>query len=659
LSPVSSTRWPGPVAALAAVAAAWLVPLATHLVGVDALLLLIIVAGLVSLQRGGRTLVDRLVLAVAQLFGALCIAGLLFSVWPWHLHPVALGGSALTALVLLAVATGRRPALPGRARPADWLVVLGVLALGVLAIEPFALRDLGGRIGLLVPSEDMARHFLLTDAIGQVGGYAFLHSDAFAAYAPPHLASGIANYPQGVFFGYAVLDRFLRSAGTNADAVTGINVMIWCYVATFVFLALAVLWAVRRVAGAGRGVGALLGALGGTALYLYFGDPVSIFTRGYPGELAALALVAILTALVVRPLAHTGEQILTVALLLVGVAFTYHLFLPYAGLVAAAWAWRDRRRLWGRRRVLLFGCALLTFALVTPVLNLYAVALLVSRGTALATDRPATIALLGVVGVGLTLRRGLRSPARRMMAFALLAALAEVGALLVYQYAQIGHTIYYFEKTVHLLQIVALVGLGTLVRLAPRRRPAPVCVGLLVISVALVGFGGPTHTMVGSHGLRLATGIDKGSPQGGRDAILMARRYPSGGGKVNVDLMHTPYANLFATYFGTAMQRDFRHGSAWYGFLNPVDTPRTLADLEQMVCDSELPVRFFVQDPAASFLVLDPVHPNRPAVPPSPLPAAWGDPAALTNMQAVQYLATRGRCPQKVEMVVVEQGAGS
>ena len=94
----------------AAFALAWLLPLATHLIHADALLLVAVVAGLASLQRGTAGTVDRVVVSLAQLFPALCVAGLLFSVWPWHLHPVAVGGFALTVLVLLSLLTGRLPA---------------------------------------------------------------------------------------------------------------------------------------------------------------------------------------------------------------------------------------------------------------------------------------------------------------------------------------------------------------------------------------------------------------------------------------------------------------------------------------------------------------------------------------------------------------------
>ena len=67
------------------------------------------------MMRIGRTLLDRVVVATALLYGAVCVAGFLLSVWPWQLHPVPTGGVALTALVAFARLARRRPSLP---RPA-------------------------------------------------------------------------------------------------------------------------------------------------------------------------------------------------------------------------------------------------------------------------------------------------------------------------------------------------------------------------------------------------------------------------------------------------------------------------------------------------------------------------------------------------------------
>src|SRR5689334_3497459 len=77
---------------LGALAAAWVVPLLTHLVGVDWLLVPAYLAGLVGLQRGLPTLLDRIVAGIVQSFGALCVAGLFFS-YVGKLHPVVLAGT--------------------------------------------------------------------------------------------------------------------------------------------------------------------------------------------------------------------------------------------------------------------------------------------------------------------------------------------------------------------------------------------------------------------------------------------------------------------------------------------------------------------------------------------------------------------------------------
>ena len=67
----------------ALVAAAWLLPLATHAVRADWFILVVARVGIAVLLRAGRLLVDRLVLA-GILAGFLIAAGLLFSVWPWR-----------------------------------------------------------------------------------------------------------------------------------------------------------------------------------------------------------------------------------------------------------------------------------------------------------------------------------------------------------------------------------------------------------------------------------------------------------------------------------------------------------------------------------------------------------------------------------------------
>jgi hypothetical protein len=648
-SAAPTRRSRAPLGWLAAFALAWLLPLATHLIHADVLLLVLIVGGLASLQRGTAGWFDRLVVSLAQLFPAVCVAGLLFSVWPWHLHPVAVGGLALTVLVLLSLLTGRRPARPGRWRARDWVLAVGFGAATALALEPFVLRDLGGRLGMLIPGEDMSRHFLLFDMIGRVGGYAFLNPQESLRYAPADLAEGIRNYPQGTHFTFVVLDHFIRSSDTAAvDGTVSMNVMVWLCVAAFVFLMLAVLWGARRVAGAGASPVRLLVTVGLIAAWLFFGDPVSVLARGFPNELVGLALAALLTALVARPLASYGEQLATMALLLVGVSFSYHLFLPYSVVMVGIWGWRER--LWRRPVAWLVAVLIAAPVLLTPLLNAKAASgyQLTLPGTAQVTDRPATLVLIALALLCLARRGGLRAPGNRNAALGVVVAGAMAAAVATYQLITIGRTIYYFEKTLHLVIIVALVGLGGLARMLPRRT-VPAFAVVLPLVIALIVAGGHWHNRPYSNGLRLAAALERGSPDGARDAILMTRMFPDGGGMMNVDLMSSPYRNWYASTYASVMQRNYKYAQVWYLWQDPLRTPRTLESLETMVRDSPVPIRFFVFDPQASFLVLDPDHPVRASAQPGVSRSAYGDPRAKSNIEAVEYLAAK--YPDKVHIV--------
>ncbi|MCW2900593.1 MAG: hypothetical protein JWO67_2858 [Streptosporangiaceae bacterium] len=651
-----------PLRGAVALTVAWLLPLSTHLVGLDWILPLLLLAGLMSMQRAGRTLMDRLVLAVVQLFAMLCAAGLLISVWPWHLHPVPIAGCAFTALAVLALVTGRRPHIPVRTRAGDAVTWLAVLAVAVLAFVPFAVRDLGGRIGIVATGEDFARHFMLYDMIGKLGGYAFMHRAQAAAFAPDDYGFG---YPQGTHLLYAVLDRFVRSSNVNADAPTAMNMLLWCHLGTYVFLAMALLWAARRVAGPGPDAAALLSVLGVIAGVLYFGDLITPFLRGYPNEVLGLGLVAILTAVLARPLHRPREQVVTVAALLVGISFSYHLYLPYALVVAAVWAWHRRRalpRLFTTATIVL----IVPLALITPLENRPSGAgsLLLLLGTAIPVDRPVLALVVLAALAGPLVRGGWRAPSHRVLAVELAVALGMVAVLLAYQYAMVGHSVYYFEKLLHMLLVVALVGLGSLARLLPgrsgsrrahtgtRARYAVATGAALVVVGGLAMAGGQWHSRpLAGDGLRYGLGVEKGSPAGGRQAVELVRRYPDANGKVDVVLTQTPYANFFGTLFTAVMQRNYRYGETWYGFLAPSGPRRTLADLEAKVRSSPVPVRIVVRDPHVSFLAVDPHHPWQPEAGPGVDPATFGASRAPTNMQAAQYLARR--YPDKVEVIVL------
>ncbi|NJC67452.1 hypothetical protein HC028_23555 [Planosporangium flavigriseum] len=613
-----------------------------------------------ALQHAANSLIDRFVLAVVHLFAATCLTGLAMSFWPWLMEPVPAAGVALTVVTLLAAMTGRlrRPARV-LIRPVERLLSLVVALVAAVALVPYVARDLGGRIGMPLTGEDITRHFLMYDMIGRVRGYLFLHPEALRPYVPDGQLTGTANYPQGIHLTYAVVAKFIP--GADADPIASLNILTWLLVTTYILFGAAVLWSARRIAGPAARSAQLLPVLLVVAAWLSFGDPITVLARGYPNQLAGLAAAAVLTALAARPLASRGDQFATVVALVVAVAYSYPLYLPYAVVAAGYWAWRER--LW---RYWWSWVGVLVFAPLAALSLLAAVAAsgdrqLLLPGLAHAVDRPATVVLLALAVAGLVVRGGLRSPARRSALFAVGGMTLIVGAVAAYQIAMVGRTVYYFDKLLHLLIVVCLVALGASARLMPREAPAAdrrqrrralvrgVALAMpLVLAMALLG--GAWHTSAPSRGLQLLTGRDKGSPAGARDAILMTRMYRDGGGAINVSLMAGPWRNWYATQLASTLQGRYRYVQGWAALLYPLGRPPTLADLDGLVASSPVPVRFFLYNEAASMLVVDSDHPNRPRLAPgAALPVAFGDPAAPTNAEAARLLAAR--YPGKVEIV--------
>src|SRR6266511_2730176 len=229
----------------AATVLCWLVPVATHLLGIDEVLPVVIWLGTASLLRSGRSLLDRVMLAAALLAGLVGPAGLLFSVWPWGLHPVPVAGVALTGLVVVSAVTGRRPQLPWAGGVADVVTVAAALGVTGLVAWPLLHMSATGRLARFMLGEDIVRHFTVFDTIRRVGGYLYFHQDV-AATTVQH---GIATYPQGSHIATALLDNFVRSSTAAGSSLQAFEHYLWFYVAAFGFLVLSVLWAIRWVAG--------------------------------------------------------------------------------------------------------------------------------------------------------------------------------------------------------------------------------------------------------------------------------------------------------------------------------------------------------------------------------------------------------------------------
>ncbi|MFF5173550.1 hypothetical protein ACFY3U_13020 [Micromonospora sp. NPDC000089] len=450
----------------AALVAAWLGPLAAHAAHADRLLPPIVLLVTASLLRGGRTLLDRLVLALALLLGAATAAGLLFTTWPWGIRPVPVTGLALTLLALAAAATRRRPRLPRPGWP-DLFPVAGTAAAVTYLGQPWLrAADLADQLTIMGRGEDNWRHLALFDAIGRLGGYAFVDP----AGARDQVITQLVYYPQGWHLVTALLDGFLGPTGAGPRGAAGIGHYAgWC-LASFGLLVLALLWAAHRVAGP-------LHPLHRTVLTVIVGSLVlgtqlpRLIIAGYPTEVFGLALTVLLAALVARPLAGTREQALLLGALLAAIGFSYYLFLPCAAVLALCWLvghWREALRRW--ISVTVTGLAAATLALVAPLLGVLragqAEALTIGAGQVTEAWR-ALVWLGGIVAVALLvqIRRADRTWRRLLL-------VCVVGAALPLAIAQVDTSAdvppgYYFNKAAHLATALLIVGAAGVVRLLP------------------------------------------------------------------------------------------------------------------------------------------------------------------------------------------------
>lgn len=624
------------VVAGAGLLAAWLVPLVAYASGLAVLLPPLVLLLTAALLRVGRTLLDRLVLATALLLGVLCAGGLLFSYWPWGLHPVPVAGTALTVLLGCSLATGVRPRLP-RPVAADLAPVLAAAVAAVALAGPYLRADgLAGRLAYAMTGEDNSRHLAAVEGIRAVGGYLFAHPDAAARIAP----DAMVYYPQGFHLAAALLDTFLRSSTAPGGPASTLNHYLGWALAAYALLVLAVVWAAGRVAG--RLLDPLRAfALAGAVTALALGSELTRFVvYGYPGESLGLALTAVLVALVCRPVGRTGPQLCLLGALCVGVGFAYLMFLPVAGVLAAAWLVRNRRAV--RRRPWLLATVVLATAVLTPLPSVFGLLFTdqvdnVATGGGVFPPYDGFLALAGVIVAGLC-AGGLRLPVWRRYAGALAAALAFAVGFRVYFQALGTDPRYYYGKTLHLLLVVLLVGVGAVLLLRPvpwraaarrsasaggaetaRRSPRTgslparaALLGRLAVAVSLVAGtagvagllrgGGMFAHPFGDRSTTWARAWWSGMLDRPRPAAVTARalaQAPVRDGEVTVVVSEHRREGYLETLFLATLQGT--HGASAPAFYNlPLSEP---ARTEAVVAAERRPVRFLTTGPEAAAVV--------------------------------------------------------
>jgi hypothetical protein len=560
-------------ALLGALAGIWVVSIAAYLLGVAVILPVLILVGTASLLRGGRSLLDRLMLAFGMLFGAICAAGLLFSVWPFGLHPVPIAGLTMTGLLAYSYLADRRPRLP---RPTLADAVSGAAAAVFTLIVAYPLFAYGQdrRVGYFMNGEDGSRHFNLFDAIRHVDGYLFLHWDE----ALGHVYEGMIAYPQGSHLTFAMLDGFVRSS--TSDYGTGLSALdhyLAFYVLTYAILGLTVIWALQWLAQRFLTFPRRIALIAVGFAFLVSGVSFHIVHLQYVGQAIGLALMTLLVATLARPPARTRQSLWLIASLLVGVGFSYYLYLPAAGLAVVIWlAWRYRRV---RRHPYLLAMVALAAALAAgPALFGVIVAgqegALLVQSPARSVDGFLAFAAVAVVGI---LSAGARSsPIWRSYRWSLAAIVAAWIGLQVAQYVMAGGvldtSLYYGQKAQDLVEFTFVLAAGGLLGYLPdpalARQPPPgwrarlvpyVSAGVIAIGLAAVSGlvkGDSPYQFGGSVLARSwVAGSDNDRQSIADDVLAELRGRETDPGTVTVVIREDPSATYLTQILLSAIQR--------------------------------------------------------------------------------------------------------
>ncbi|HEV3171259.1 MAG TPA: hypothetical protein VGZ32_12995 [Actinocrinis sp.] len=480
------------------VVAAWVIAVGATVVHAALLIPVLLVVGTASLLRTGGGLVDRLVIAAATVAGALIVAGLLFSVWPWGLSPAAVGGFSLSVLAIAGEFSGRRPRLTFRLYGTDAVLVAFAAASYRIMHAPVAGANFIKTLPYTSARADLFNHFSLFDAIHRLGQYGFINENASGKIA----ADGMNFvYPEGSHYLWALVDIFLRST-TNPGPAVGEYMRYYRYeTLDMAILTFALAWAARWVAGptAGWRRLAVVATVAGLVAY---GQLSALFWQGFDGEMMGLAALAVAAAVLARPPKSLREHVFLASILIVLVAWCYTLYVIHVGLIVLAAVVIYRKRLLPHWR------ALVPIAFVVGVLSVtpYVIAstgsvsvnqLFTAGGLSVKISYDLALAFTGLLFLATWSAPGRRRPITLVVGGGTLAIGAAVSLLAAYRLATIGDVGYYVGKMLDGYWALLLVGFGVCVRLVAvgpkwspswRRRTltsAPYALAVAAIAIAV------------------------------------------------------------------------------------------------------------------------------------------------------------------------------
>ncbi|MFJ3169795.1 hypothetical protein ACIPJK_03320 [Streptomyces roseus] len=455
----SGRRWP---VLGAAVALSWALPLLLHTLSLDVVLLPVLVLAIASLIRVGGGLLDRLVVAVFLLCGAVMAVGLLFSVWPWGLAPVPGTGLLLSVLSVTGWLAGRRPRIPLRLRGSDALVLGTVAVVWRYFHHPLAGKSTADRLAYFATSEDRMGHFSYFDGIHHLGGYAFLHQEAAKAYM---MTPSEAVYPQGYHFLLAWTDVLVKSSTDGGSGLDMTHRYLLYVLAGYALLCGMLVWAARWIGGPRLRGWRTAAVCATVAAVMMSGSMAQLVAWGFDSETFGLLFLAVALALLVRPAMGRAEFVLVAVAALVSVTFVYNLYGVLVGLTVVAVLVVHRRRFAPHRRLVIGALAAGTLIAGLPSALSVLAQLDVSKTSNLAgpmviPDRPVFIGcgLLALAAASLPLNR--RTGTGQMVLALVLGATAVIGLFGAWQKHTIGYYSYYFEKLTAAGLVIALVSLG-------------------------------------------------------------------------------------------------------------------------------------------------------------------------------------------------------
>lgn len=477
LPPRRAPRRPRPWVAAALFAAAWIVPVLAQPTRTDPLLAVLIVFGTGGLVRVGATVVDRLFVTMALLIGLAIVGGLLFSVWPFGLQPIAVGGLALTLLVAAYVWLGAPPpwrSWPRRLLGSDVVLLLGLVGGFLVAYWPSFAGTPGNKLGFAGMTGDRLRHFSLFDTIHTYGGYTFLMQGKVKDAVDPGM---LAVYPPGQHYLYALGDIFLRSRVDPGNAVGEmLRYNVWVSLG-YGFLVASVAWAARWAAGPllkGWRRVFLAAAIAG---FLTVGAFTSAIWCTWDPQVFAMAELALLAAICFRPPAGWRLHAALMALLFIAICLTYELFAPFGAILIAVSLFHYRKRLLPHWKPLLAVTVVAIPAAASEYIAAHQAGLSgASASQAIGFTIPLSWAVLTVLGcvsvLGFAARGARRRPSAVAGLVAVLLSAVAVVALMLYMDDTLGTVSYYFQKFVQAWAVIMMVAAGSFGHLLRRPRLA-------------------------------------------------------------------------------------------------------------------------------------------------------------------------------------------